>query len=369
MKTHHARPLLALILGLGFGLNGNAIDADGAEPPLLQPPVAGPDPGPPDSSTATRKHEALPANPATSPSIHVDKAPPAPVIDRPGVDAPEANAHWIEGYWDWDPDRKEFVWMTGTWLVPPPGRFWVNGFWRREEQGWSRSPGFWSDRKADVRRDGPPTVSIEDQPGPAPGPDYFYVPGQYVPAGDGVAWKPGFWAKAQAGWEWVPARWVRQSDGWTYREGHWEKAAAPIASRGAAPARNVPPSTGSTSPFNPTAPTDSRPLDPIESNELAAIPDAGRPATPGPPDGTVAGPHPDPNLDARPSVVRPILPAPLFVNPYLPPNLPITDIDLPGRLHIQVVPGRIPRIGRSLVPYRGILPRVSVGVRDPFRGP
>jgi hypothetical protein len=157
---------------------------------------------------------------------HISKTPPQPITERPGVDPPSADAEWIDGYWEWDPGRKDFVWVTGTWRVPPPGRFWVNGYWKRDQAGWYRVPGFWSDRKTDrldYRKSGPPEDHPEDDPGEPPAPDCFYVPGHYSPDGDGVAWKKGFWAKAQPGWAWVPSQWVRQPEGWVYQEGYWDR--------------------------------------------------------------------------------------------------------------------------------------------------
>ena len=139
---------------------------------------------------------------------HVEKPPPPPIVERPGVDPPSLRSEWIGGYWDWDAGRNDFVWVTGTWRNPPPGRFWVNGYWKRDDQGWYRVPGFWSDRKTDridYRKNGPPADHPDDTPGESPGADFYYVPGQYYPDGDGVVWKPGFWAKVQPGWAWVPA--------------------------------------------------------------------------------------------------------------------------------------------------------------------
>jgi len=102
----------------------------------------------------------------------------------------------------------------------------------------------------DIRRDGPPGDVREEQVGPAPGPDYFYIPGQYVPVGDRVTWRPGFWARMQRGWEWVPARWVRRSDGWTYREGQWVRTEPDLAPQ-ESPRRHVVarPSPGPAGPF------------------------------------------------------------------------------------------------------------------------
>ena len=158
--------------------------------------------------------------------IHVAKAPPTPISERPAIDPPSANAQWIEGYWEWDPGRKDYVWVTGTWRVPPPGRFWVNGYWKRDQDGWYRVPGFWSDRKTDrldYQKNGPPKDRPDDDPGEPPAPDCFFIPGQYYPDKDGVVWKKGFWAKAQPGWAWVPAHWIRQPEGWTFQEGYWDR--------------------------------------------------------------------------------------------------------------------------------------------------
>ncbi len=58
-------------------------------------------------------------------------------------------------------------------------------------------------------------------PAPAPGPDFFFVPGHYAPDGDRLAWTSGFWSRLQPGWDWVPARWVRRPNGWDFRAGYW----------------------------------------------------------------------------------------------------------------------------------------------------
>ena len=87
-------------------------------------------------------------------------------------------AQWIEGYWEWDAGKEDFVWVTGTWRVPPPGRFWVNGYWKRDDKGWYRVNGFWSDRKTDrvdYRKTGPPEDKPDEDVGESPGPDHFYV--------------------------------------------------------------------------------------------------------------------------------------------------------------------------------------------------
>jgi hypothetical protein len=221
-----------MLPGLLLALAGPSHAADGPDdPPPLQgpvellqeddrgaaPPVTGP------------THEAFvsPEGARSGRPVHLDQAPPPPIAEQPRGDRPGPGAQWIGGYWAWDLARGEYVWAAGAWRVPPPGKLWVNGQWRRDDKGWYRVPGSWSARQTDRvnwREAGPPTDRPAEKVGAPPGPEYFFVPGQYVPDGDGLVWRAGFWAKGQAGWDWVPARWVRLATGWAYREGHWEHA-------------------------------------------------------------------------------------------------------------------------------------------------
>ena len=36
-------------------------------------------------------------------------SPPPPMSERPGIEPPSASAEWIEGYWEWDTGRNDFV--------------------------------------------------------------------------------------------------------------------------------------------------------------------------------------------------------------------------------------------------------------------
>ncbi len=192
---------VAVVFGfLGVGIAPGRVLA-GPEPD----PALAPAPLPPPSVRALTSgplHEAFLSPRKDLEPDHVAKTPPAPITERPAVDPPSLQAEWIEGYWQWDASRDTYLWVTGTWRVPPPGRFWVNGYWKRDDRGWYRVPGFWSERKTDrldYRKDGPPQVRPDDEPGQPPADNTFYIPGQYYPDGDGVVWKKGFWAKAQPG--------------------------------------------------------------------------------------------------------------------------------------------------------------------------
>ena len=105
----------------------------------------------------------------------------------------------------------------------------------RDARGWYRMPGFWTHRRdravieTDLtvanqpawRTTGPPSDHPDDTPKPAPGPDFFFVPGHYRPNNGQLDWRPGFWARVQPGWDWVPLAWVVLADGWQFRDGTW----------------------------------------------------------------------------------------------------------------------------------------------------
>jgi len=191
----------------------------------------------PEGETRRATHDALQApEPRTrADRVYSRQQPPAPIAERPAGVRPGRRAQWVPGYWDWDTEQNQFVWVGGTWQVAPPGSIWVAGRWRRDDGGWYRVPGFWSRRRElqgalnndaaasqpSWRATGPPADHPADTPAAAPGPDFFFIPGHYTPDGDRLAWKPGFWARLQPGWDWVPARWVRRPAGWEFRAGHW----------------------------------------------------------------------------------------------------------------------------------------------------
>ena len=185
------------LLGLAFGLSAVAgaratLAQDPPAPPLDEPQIPGidkvaePDPAPAAEAPQVARRGNLPAVfPLVEGPLHeaflspvrdaepkyTDRAPPSPISERPGIDRPSADAQWIEGYWGWDANKNDYVWVTGTWRIPPPGKFWVNGYWKREEKGWYRVSGFWSDRQTDRidwRKNGPPVDRPADNPGPAP---------------------------------------------------------------------------------------------------------------------------------------------------------------------------------------------------------
>lgn len=249
MCAHRSLSRRGIVLGI---FSASIVLGDAAGQPPVEPPRAEVDaptaevrtvpipeavePGP----AVDAAHEATRPEGDPAPASRAPKAPPIPVEERPSEDRPDASSRWVSGYWSWDDRLDKFVWVPGTWVIPPQGRFWVDGTWRRDENGWYRVRGFWSSRRDttvarpaataafDWRRTGPPAPPAED-PGDAPAPNTFYVPGHYEPARDGreLVWVPGFWSASQPGWDWMPARWVRLAGGWDYRPGHWVKEGSP----------------------------------------------------------------------------------------------------------------------------------------------
>ncbi len=213
------------------------------------------------NNVVVTRHDALQSTGARSvvkTRVYAPKEPPAVIAERPTGARPQRRSIWVPGYWDWDPVQAEYFWIGGVWQTPPAGTVWVGSRWTRDDRGWYRKMGFWSKQRGGGivetgyqevappawRMTGPPADHPADQPGPAPSPNDFYVPGHYAPDGDQVRWKPGFWTSSQPGWDWIPARWVRRPSGWEFRAGHWVRE--PGVSRSASPS-DLEPSTATIS--------------------------------------------------------------------------------------------------------------------------
>ena len=91
-------------------------------------------------------HEAyaMPVESSRTAGMIVAKQPPAPVEEVPPDVRPEGDtAIWIPGYWGWDQDRQDFLWVSGLWRSPPPGRQWMPGYWNQVPTGWQWVSGVW----------------------------------------------------------------------------------------------------------------------------------------------------------------------------------------------------------------------------------
>ncbi|HEY1187295.1 MAG TPA: hypothetical protein VGE74_06535, partial [Gemmata sp.] len=189
-------------------------------------------------------HEAF-ATTAEAPAATpiVAKQPPAPIEELPPDQKPEGdNVQWIPGYWGWDEENNQFIWISGFWRQPPPGRVWVPGAWREAQNGWQYVPGFWQELAPQQPQQPQlpqvqPEIEYLPQPpqsleiGPtvaAPSTTSVYVPGAWVWRNRYV-WRPGVWVEYRANWVWVPARYHWTPAGYVFSDGYWDY---PLATRG-----------------------------------------------------------------------------------------------------------------------------------------
>jgi len=198
-----------------------------AAPAPAQPPNdANADPSQQGVEQLTRGplHEAFAApvvyNP--QPGIVTPKQPPAPVEELPPDQKPEGDVVWISGYWSWDDERQDYIWISGIWRDPPPGMTWVPGYWGEVQGGFQWTSGYWQQvQTQEVEYLPEPPASLENGPNVAqPGDNYFWVPGTYVWRTERYIWQPGYWTGFQPGWVWVPARYHWSPVGYVYTAGY-----------------------------------------------------------------------------------------------------------------------------------------------------
>jgi hypothetical protein len=226
--------VVAALLGLGVLL---AVDGAGYSQQQAPPP-----PDPQEAQAAPQDqadqqgtqvqargpiHEAYaePVNANPQPSQVEPKQPPAPIEELPPDQKPAGdNVQWIPGYWSWDNDRNDFVWVSGIWRIPPPGRQWVPGHWDQAEGGWQWTPGFWGTlQQNDVEYLPPPPQPPEAAPStPAPDDNSVYIPGTYVYQDTRYLWRPGYWVGYRPGWVWMPAHYIWTPAGYVFVDGYWD---------------------------------------------------------------------------------------------------------------------------------------------------
>lgn len=152
-------------------------------------------------------------------------APPADIEEIPPVERPAGEQFvWVPGYWAWDSDRDDYIWVSGCWRAVPPDMSWVPGYWARAARGWQWVAGFWAPvgNSAIAYLPAPPVLMDVEPPGPAPSPDLLWVPpcwywnsGQYIR-------RSGYWITAQEDWVWVPSHYIGTPRGYIMAKGHWD---------------------------------------------------------------------------------------------------------------------------------------------------
>jgi WXXGXW repeat (2 copies) len=159
------------------------------------------------------------------PGIIVDRAPPEAIEELPPSERPEGdNINWIPGYWAWDDERSDHLWVSGTWRALPPGRQWTTGYWGQSGTGHQWTSGYWADASARETTYLPrPPVTVEVGPNvAAPSRDHVWSPGSWAWQQERYAWRPGYWAEGRSDWDWTPAHYVWTPRGHVYVDGFWD---------------------------------------------------------------------------------------------------------------------------------------------------
>ena len=183
-------------------------------------------------------HEAYaePAQSKITASAVVAKEPPEAIEEEPPDQKPDGEGvQWLPGYWAWDEERDNFLWISGFWRMPPPNRRWLPGHWTKIETGWQWVPGFWAPEQppAQVGQPQPQAQQITYLPPPpepmevgpsvpAPDADHYYVAGYWMYRDTRYVWRPGFWARCRPNWVWVPAHYVWSPCGYVFVDGYWD---------------------------------------------------------------------------------------------------------------------------------------------------
>ena len=109
----------------------------------------------------------------------INRAPPAPLNEIAPDQKPAGdNIAWVAGYWSWDTDSNNFVWVSGCWRAVPPGTSWVPGYWAQVSGGYQWVAGFWT--TADTQQiDYLPTppASLEEGPQGQEPANSIWIPG------------------------------------------------------------------------------------------------------------------------------------------------------------------------------------------------
>jgi hypothetical protein len=178
--------------------------------------------------------EVISYNP--QPGQIVAKEPPKAIEEVPPAEKPEGDYAWIPGYWAWDHERENFIWVTGAWRIPPPGTTWVPGYWNEAANGHQWVGGYWGPvaNTATAGKSPSETVYFPSPPQsvesgastPAPSPDHFWVPGYWYWVNGQYVWRAGYWGRCQPDWVWIPARYAWTPGGYVFLAGHWDYALA-----------------------------------------------------------------------------------------------------------------------------------------------
>jgi hypothetical protein len=206
---------------------GQAPADSGAPPPAMPPEEL-----PAGSEVLTRGpvHEAFAQPVTTDPQapLVLSRQPPEPLQEMPPAEKPAgANIVWVPGYWAWDQDRGDFIWISGCWRNAPPNTYWVPGHWLQLDTGWEWITGFWQPITAQPQQEieylpAPPAAVEVEAPGAPPAPEQIWVPGCWYWEQGRYVVRHGYWIVPHVGWVWVPSHYAWTPRGCIFCPGHWD---------------------------------------------------------------------------------------------------------------------------------------------------
>ncbi len=221
MRARTVGPIIAL---LALSLTGFAAAQQPPVPPEEQPAGA-------EVLTRGPVNEAFdePVTLQAQAGLVAPTQPPANIEEVPPADRPQGDRYvWVPGYWSWDADRNDFIWVSACWRVAPPDMYWAPGYWTPVTGGWEWVPGFWAPVGAQAINylPAPPATEDIEPPGPPPAPDRVWVPGCWYWSQNHYVRRPGYWLKEQPGWVWVPSHYHWSPRGYVFAGGHWDYSVA-----------------------------------------------------------------------------------------------------------------------------------------------
>lgn len=216
-----------------------AMKAPESDSPVATPtatPVVQPVAGAPPQVPRQEAPEALtrgPVHAAFAEPVAVDanagvlapSQPPADICELPPAEKPQGSGYvWAPGYWNWDSERKDFIWISGCWRLAPPGATWMPGSWVRVTDGWRWVEGYWNAAAASETAGlpAPPAPFDCTPPGTPPTPASVWVPGCWYWSNGAYVARPGYWLQQVPGWIWQPSHYEWTPGGYVFVAGYWD---------------------------------------------------------------------------------------------------------------------------------------------------
>jgi hypothetical protein len=204
-----------------------------ASSPLYGQPSESPPPTPPQEEPQVLNegpiHEAFAQPVELSPQagIIAPNEPPAAIAEKPASERPKGSQYvWIPGYWAWDTTRKDYVWVSGCWRVPPANMSWMPGYWNKVPQGWQWVPGFWipTSRAGQIEYLPQPPEIVDVEPPVDSGiiSDGIWVPPCYYWRENHYFLRSGYWLVPQGDWVWIPSHYTWTPHGYVFVAGYWD---------------------------------------------------------------------------------------------------------------------------------------------------